>query len=450
MATIKSNEDQTYLVNHNDLIPLINNEGTAAKSVTPHQLLKGSGIVTVSNTTLYDHADETEVGSIAYTIENLIPYGGTVYIAPGVYHLHSKPLKIPNNIRLIGSGKNSTTITQNNQTEHAIEVGSGVNFSDTSFSIENIEITTPESTSTADAINLIASQANNGVIRSVLITGGSQMSWGITNNGNNRTNYEDIYINGMCNGARWLNNNGNINFGDCYVFGLEVTLNQINTIGVYLSGTATSITNNISFDRIEVKTKYAPTARFSNTTGIYLADYVNRCLFKQADMENCATSILINSNCSDNTFINPQHIGHGMPLINNAYYGSNVFISGNPPFRQYETYIPKGKDIISLTENTIIEYETHAGKIINNTGAISGVSLSLPSADNNHSYEFEFYSTTEQQITIELQDNTDRIIGQNGSINSTISSSGLVNEYIKITNIDYKTWAITSVNGAWQ
>lgn len=233
VTTIKEKEDIAYIVNSNDLIPLVNYQGTVGKSVTATQLVKASDIYIVTDTTIEDHSDPQIPGSIVSTISKLSSSGGTIHIGPGTFELINNAIVIPSNIRIIGSGKNTTIINQNHPTENGINVDSGVNFVGSYFSIENLKITMPVSGNAGDAINLVQSRSSFGIIRSIIITGGTASSWGITNNGNNQTNFEDIYINGFCNGARWLNDSGNINYGDCYVYGLEITLNTFLELGFY-------------------------------------------------------------------------------------------------------------------------------------------------------------------------------------------------------------------------
>lgn len=409
----------------------------------------------VTDTSITDHSNPSITGSIAWALSQANSRGGgTVTLGTGRFRLTSQALVIRKGIRLIGTSKIASIIVQTHPTADAIIVASGTPHVSTHANLEHFGIEMPTQAGAGDAINLAPTQAGHGNIMSISISGGNADSWGISNHGSNVVNYLDIHISGGMNGLRWFTDNvvPDINYGDCYVQGIDIMLSLPDNIGIYMSGREGATINNIHFARIEIA--YVTNQYYwssPNTVGIYLSGYTARNSFVHVDLENLTESLKIDSpNCLQNTFFHLLHIGPStsFPTLDSSYFVNQTFWGGNKPFLRYAA-TSLSSEIISLKTNKTLSYTEHAFIKINNTGASKPITLTLPSASNDKSYEFTFFASVPQFITI-IAGSGDVIVHPDGTITNKVTSDGAVGRSISIRNMNYKYWIIQSKIGIWK
>lgn len=424
----------------------------------------------VTNAAIEDHSDATLEGTIAHALSQAEQQGGgTVVIGPGVYNCYNS-LYIGTNVRLVGSGRDTTTILAQH-TYDAITMGSGIYSLFAKPGIEHITIQLPES-SAANAIKGRSRECGNGYIQHVIITGGGPESWGITLDSCNQFSIFGLAYQGGGNGIRWTNFiNWGANYGDSLISAVDIDLVNTGTTGILLLGNTNGIVNNILLNRVEIKSKSGVQP---GTTGIEL-NQVSRITLVNVDIENTDIGFINGPRSLSCAFINCYAIGCNNDYIEQAQTTKTTIIGGHgdfsddqrlpsrnfrlyePVFDEYTRVTSGVSDIVAYNDTATPKYLTisDAGStIFTNNGASGSVAFILPNAPNTKSLEYNFSVVSPYTVEIHTENSSDRIRGFDGSLDYTDEGgyifSSTPGTSITLRNVSNTWWIAEKLTGTWE
>jgi len=423
----------------------------------------------VTDNSIEDHSDPTLIGSIAYALAKAEQEGGgTVLVGPGIFHCNQS-LKIRTNVRLIGSGKDTTLINVNHNF-NGLVLGSGQNSLFAQPGVEHLSIHLP-SDSSYSAIFAQARQCGNGYIQHVKITGGSVTSWGLTMDSCNEFNVTGLVYHGEGNGIRWSNLfNWSANYGDSLISSSDIELKNPGTTGILLLGNTNGIVNNILLSRVEVKSTVGVQ---TGTKGIEL-NKTSRITLVNVDVENMHTGFINGPQSNSCTFLNAYAIGCTHDYIEHAPTVGTTIIGGSGDFaedqrlptrnlRLYEatfddyTQVSSGiRDIQAYTDTVNpkqLSLAESGSTLFTNKGATGNTLFVLPNAANSKSLEYSFSVIENHEIQIIPDNSLDHIRGYDGTVNYTPDNAYIYSATPgtsgTIHNADNVWWIMDKRVGTW-
>ena len=430
----------------------------------------------ITDTSL-DHSNPDVAGTIAEALAACeAAGGGTVSVGPGVFILSIMTLTIGKNCQLIGSGKNATELRAEHQID-AIEISGGAIFKPAYWSIKDLSVSLSSSNS-GNAVSTNPEHASIGTIKNLLVTGGSQDSWGLDMNAVNGISVIDYTYKGEGNGIRWRNQSTlPINYGDSLIQNADIILRNSFTTGILLASPTHFNNNryrinNVLLSLIVVRSKEGIVNQ--GTVGIHLINAA-RCTIDHADIENMDTGVVQESAvdggaiAKGNAFYQIHSLGCttdyteiGSPPIKQIVLGGSGYFSDNQQFPNSNIVAEHnilGKNRILTAVRPIEAYSDSttpriltvqdSGTIFTNKGATDTVTFNLPPADNSFSFEYEFHLAT-AGFAIRIQPSLNDLIRPGQDSNIEVYESDIVfGQVLKIRNIDGTTWSTLSEVGAW-